>query len=458
MQILNIWKENIRWLVLFTLFLFFACYPKERLYYIAPSLLPNTKPEMKTAGYWISRNPYPDKLIMTPKEIKCFNTYIRDELKLVKDISNYPQTMEREEILTLLEKTFHYIVKKHYYKANGKKASFNFFKKIKENMNLSSIPEKINVCFGFIVRYANQRLLPTNQALYRKKGDIEFDRLQNSALDIGTPLAILHISKDKKWYFVESPLSIGWVEVDKVAICSLEELKQYLNPDKFIVVIKPKADIFLNPSLTFHYGYVRMGVKFPLKKEDKEIVEIIIPKRKKDGTLKLILAYMKKKDVHKGYLPYTPRNIIEQAFSLLNAPYGWGGMYGEQDCSRFIQEIFATVGINMPRNSTDQAKVGELIARFDEKTKEEEKIKIILSRAIGGITTLRLKGHIMLYLGSVNGRPYVIHETWGYKEKGFLRDRVRVINKVVISDLSLGKDSKNGSLLKRIDTVRLIKR
>ena len=167
---------------------------------------------------------------------------------------------------------------------------------------------------------------------------------------------------------------------------------------------------------------------------------------------------MKKKDVHKGYLPYTPRNIIEQAFSLLNAPYGWGGMYGEQDCSRFIQEIFATVGINMPRNSTDQAKVGELIARFDEKTKEEEKIKIILSRAIGGITTLRLKGHIMLYLGSVNGRPYVIHETWGYKEKGFLRDRIRVINKVVISDLSLGKDSKNGSLLKRIDTVRLIKR
>ncbi len=42
---------------------------------------------------------------------------------------------------------------------------------------------------------------------------------------------------------------------------------------------------------------------------------------------------------------------------MLNQPYGWGDMYGEQDCSRFLQMVFATVGIMLPRDSKDQAQV-----------------------------------------------------------------------------------------------------
>ena len=66
---------------------------------------------------------------------------------------------------------------------------------------------------------------------------------------------------------------------------------------------------------------------------------------------------MNEEDVHPGFLPYTARNIYKQALVMLNQPYGWGDMYGEQDCSRFLQMVFATVGIMLPRDSKDQAQV-----------------------------------------------------------------------------------------------------
>ncbi len=53
---------------------------------------------------------------------------------------------------------------------------------------------------------------------------------------------------------------------------------------------------------------------------------------------------------------------------MLNQPYGWGDMYGEQDCSRFLQMVFATVGISLPRDSKDQAQVSNSVVDFDEKS------------------------------------------------------------------------------------------
>ena len=146
---------------------------------------------------------------------------------------------------------------------------------------------------------------------------------------------------------------------------------------------------------------------------------------------------------------------MEQAFKLLNEPYGWGGMHGEQDCSRFLQEVFATVGINFPRNSSQQAQIGRPLAQFDTKMSEAERLKV-LREAVGGITILPMPGHIMLFLGMVDERPYAIHATWGYREKIGREESSRVINRVAVSDLSLGEGTLKGSLLRRLKSVVLI--
>ncbi len=66
---------------------------------------------------------------------------------------------------------------------------------------------------------------------------------------------------------------------------------------------------------------------------------------------------------------------------------------------------------------------------------------------------LTMKGHILMYLGSVDGVPYAIHATSGYREQADDKDHMRVLMKVVVSDLSLGEGSARGSLLKRLKKV-----
>ena len=148
------------------------------------------------------------------------------------------------------------------------------------------------------------------------------------------------------------------------------------------------------------------------------------------------------------------RNIIEQAFKLLNEPYGWGDMFGEQDCSGFICEVFSTFGITLPRNSGTQAKIGDIRGKFNDSTSVNEKINVIKEKGIPGVTLLRKNGHIMLYLGLYNDNPYIIHETWAYPKKLGLKERKILINKVVVSDLFLlGENTSAGSPIERINVI-----
>jgi len=428
-----------------------------RLYFAAPTLLPGTERRMKTPGFWLSRHPFPDKLILSPDDLKDLNLYIEDELKLRRDITGIALRFSGEEISSGLKDTLNRFHKRGLYLANGKKASPAFYQKIKENLNLDGISSEIKTRFGFVISYVDQRILPAKVGLYAKRKDIDFDELQNSALDIGTPLAVLHKSLDDKWYYAIGPLSLGWVEAEKVALCRLGQLKNFLEHPSFVVVIKAKGDIFLNPSLSDYYDYARMGARFPLcGKGDMGVAKVAIPFRKEDGTFFQKTAYIRKDEVHQGHVPYTARNVIRQAFELLNTPYGWGGMYGEQDCSRFIQEIFATVGIALPRNSSQQARVGFLLEEFDRDSTEQEKIDGLARRGIGGITLLYLRGHIMLFLGMVDDSPYAIHSIWAYRQKAGRGNIIRVVNRVAVSNLSLGKGSKKGSLLERLKMVRII--
>jgi len=303
--------------------------------------------------------------------------------------------------------------------------------------------------YGLVVHFASQRFLPTKEVLYESKGDFEFDQLQNSALDVGTPVAVVHTSTDGLWYYVMTDISDGWVEAKNIALGDVNQVKEFSKNNDFAVVIKPKADIFLNESMTDYYDYVRMGMRLPLSGVDAGRVTVDVPVMGADGSLAVQEAYMNAEDVNTGYLAFTARNIFKQALMMLNQPYGWGDMYGEQDCSRFLQMIFATVGIVLPRDSKNQAQVSSSIVDFDEKSDDAAKIAAIM-KSPAASTLLAMKGHIMLYLGTVNGKPYAIHDTTGFKKMEDDKEVTYAIDRVIISDLSLGQGSEKGSLLRRL--------
>ena len=442
--------------ILLPLFLM-GCTRTPAHYFIAPSELPNTDRTVNRPGYWIEKHPFPDRIILNATEIEKLNNFLINNLKVVRNIPLFPQTVSGKTLVSQLQEIVDTLSKRNYYGTDGRKASPFFYTLLLETMNIHAIPAEVSVRFGFITQYAHQRILPTKEGLYGKPGDTDFDELQNSALDIATPVAVLHNSSDNKWVYTVSPLSSGWIESGKIAYCDQESLKEYLVKKPFIVTTNAKNDLFCDPTLTDFYDYVRMGVTFPLVgKSPDGIYTILIPTREKNGALAIKHAYINKENVHNEYLSYSPRNMMQQSFKLLNAPYGWGGMYGEQDCSRFIQEVFSTAGIHMPRNSSDQARVGTLIAKFKSDTPIEEKHSVLNNSAIGGITLLYMKGHIMLYLGMRDNEPFAVHATWAYREKKGFSDTIRVINRVAVTDLDLGKGSRKGSFLKRLLSVRII--
>jgi len=459
------------------LLLFFVsgCVQQGHKPFAAPTLLPGTDRSMLTAGYWISRHPSPDALVLTAEQIAGLNRHIEKGLELAaakislgadQNIS-WPASCSGSDLAIALQKDMDRLRARPRYFSSGRQVPGAFYERMTEDMDLAAINPIMDSAIdpvidtaqislgGVVVRFSDQRILPTLEPLYGDPSEVDFDDLQNNALEMGTPLLLLHQTRDMKWTYVCSPSSSGWVESRHIARCSLEALEDFIHPDRFVVVLRPKVDIYRNPTLTYSEEYVQMGVRLPLIEVVENAYQVMIPISDSQGYLIKQQGYIQKNQVSEGYLPYTARNILQQAFEMLNAPYGWGGMYGEQDCSRYIQQIFATVGVNFPRNSADQAMVGKRVAEFDPDTPEIFKIRS-LDQASGGITVLYLKGHIMLYLGKTGFLPYTIHATWAYRVPDGNQDLTYKINRVAVTDLNLGKGSRNGSLLERLKSVRMV--
>jgi hypothetical protein len=181
------------------------------------------------------------------------------------------------------------------------------------------------------------------------------------------------------------------------------------------------------------------------------------PVRKEDGSCGLAKGFVIKSKALRGYLPYSQRNVVNQAFRMLDTPYSWGGESGWQDCSGFIQEVFMTFGIYLPRDSKEQEKVGLKIKAFDIGLSPHEKISVIKKDAVPGVTAMFLKGHVMLYLGMDRGEPYAIHNIWAYRENSGINEKLMLIKRVAVTDLKLGEGSANGSLIDRENSLSVIR-
>ncbi len=430
-----------------------SCSNKTALYYSGPDVLANVSSAMQHPGFWIARHPNPDQLLLDREGIATINNHIIDDLEMIQDIPSYPAKYDGRDLSEELQGRLGRISAKQSYLHSNIPATPFFFAQIQKNIGLKSIGETLQVSFGLTVHYTNQRRLPTSEPLYSEKDSSYFDKLQNNGLDIGTPLAILLRSTDGQWLYGVAPSSSGWIKETDVALCSQETVTDFLHSPSFIVTTAAKSDLFQDKQFLRYYDSVRMGVRLPMVGTSLyDSVRVKIPVRRDDGSLAMKQLFMQKKNTHFGYLPYTARNSINQAFAMLHEPYGWGGMNGRQDCSRFIKEIYATFGIALPRNSRGQAQVGRNIIG-EKEILPVEKSQALRTQAIGGATLLYMPGHVMLFLGMADNRAYVIHAIWGYRQKMLQGEEIRLLNRVLVSDLSLGGDTKKGSLFDRISSI-----
>jgi len=431
-------------LALLVSYLYLTAYNPE---YLDHSENPPLAPiEYRRPGFWISRHPAPDSLIMNPRQIEDFNARV---LKLGQI---YNMTFSRYDtqgwgFAEMMTANLRYARAKTDYHLDGSRIDKAFWEQLSENIDVKKFRATARPRFAFPVRFTSQRIIPTSEAILELADDPDFDYAQNSGADIGDPTIIFHESKDGKWLFGYNRASAGWYLKEDLCLLELEDWQAYKDTKSFVVTTSNKSDLWLDKEATDFYGFIRMGNSLPLLGIEGDYYRVALPSSEPKA------AYIHVRDAHPGYLPYTARNVYNQAFKLLNTPYGWGDMNGEYDCSGIIKQIFACFGIHLPRNGSQQSVSAIKLHQFkDEKNAAKE--QILIDKALPGITLLRFPGHIMLYLGAVDGKAYILHSTWGARTPGTGgKDLILVINKVVVSDLSLGEGSQKRSLLQRLSDI-----
>ncbi|MEM9068415.1 MAG: NlpC/P60 family protein [Myxococcota bacterium] len=162
--------------------------------------------------------------------------------------------------------------------------------------------------------------------------------------------------------------------------------------------------------------------------------------------------------------PLTRRAILTEAFALLDAPYGWGGHEGGRDCSRFLLDIFSTFGLHLPRHSGRQAVAGTFSLDVEGVPSGEK--ALLIDAALGkGVVLLHFPGHIMFYLGrNAEGAPMAIHSFSEYvspcegtaDEEGQPLETLHRVDRIAVSDLTLGDGSSRDDFLARVTKVVVI--
>ena len=429
-------------------------------FHAAKAQLPGVAQEMRAPGYWIARHPAPDKLVLDRESIVQLNREIRASSRAVSDLSGHSSRMGGEAIRSQIRAMHALVSGMKLFDGDGNRVGNDFWEKMTALEAVGRVPNSIAVRFAFATSFAHQRIVPSLQNLNKVATDTEFDELQNSGYDIGTPLVIYHESADGNWVFGATSLTTGWFMKSAVGFCSQSEWKAYQQSESFVVVTSSKADLWGDTSAHTYLGYQRMGCRLPLLGDSGFYYKVRLLRRDSSGDAVVIDAFVAKSDVHEGYLPYTPRNAITQAFRMLGEKYGWADMQGDWDCSSLLISIFRCFGIELPRNGANQAKSGNVVHTFSGGETASERRQIISEKATGGITLLNMKGHIVLYLGTVDKNPYVLHDAWAYRNANgdAIHQNVNVIGGTIVSGLDLGTGSEKGSLLTRLLKVTLISR
>lgn len=291
-----------------------------------------------------------------------------------------------------------------------------------DNMSLDTIEASDDRMFGLVVARADLRRLPTGQRVFERGGSLDIDRLQESALFPGTPVAVLHESRDTQWLFVQSENYAAWIRAEAVGIASRDEVMGYAErqPRRFISGSQVRT-VFQPESTEVSEKVLDMGSSFPLLADwplskpvngqgslGAWVVEL--PLRSASGILHFKPALIPKSaDTAPAPLAASRHSVIRQSFKFQGERYGWGHGYHGRDCSGFVSEVYRSLGIVLPRNTGDQqrSRSFERIA-FDPGMARAQRIERLKTLQIGDL--VYIPGHVMLVVGRDQHGPWVIHD------------------------------------------------
>jgi len=300
------------------------------------------------------------------------------------------------------------------YGENKKQHTKEWIERLAGNTNLETFP---NTGFRAITTVnTDLRELPTHKPHFssfnQAGGGYPFDHLQYSAMAANTPVFVSHLSQDKAWALAVSHYGNGWVPAVDIASVDQNFVSAWQS-GALIAAVQDEIPIYDEEGISRFLA--SFGWLFPKAGETADRYEILIAVGDENRKGLIKKASVEKKQAIVKPLKLTSSNLARLANELLHKPYGWGGLYGDRDCSATLKDLFAPFGIWLPRDSKDQAARETSMDLKALPPKEKE--KVILKDGIPFLTLIWMKGHIMLYIGDYRGRAVVFHNIWGVRTK-----------------------------------------
>lgn len=350
------------------------------------------------------------------------------------------------------------LLKKRFFGENMRPHSREWKEKLIRNSAPDSFPS-LDLP-GIILRTSSLRVLPTQKPAFRdfsRAGEgYPFDYMQNSAIWAGTPVRIRHVSRDGAWLLVETDWVYGWIRRFQVGLVDGEFMHSF-EKKKLGTVVRDRFPV--RDTRGDFLFFARVGMLLPVEKRDGRGFFCLAPAPGLNGYARLRTALLAERDLSMAPLELTPANMAAVSGRMMEEPYGWGGMYGNRDCSALMRDIFTPFGIWLPRNSSRQAETGRVISLED--LSRREKKAAIREFGVPFATLLHMPGHVGLYLGTYNGEPLLLHNMWGVKTKSLFGNEGRhVIGKTVITTLEPGAGlsdvDESGLLINRISGMNIL--
>jgi len=412
---------------------------------------------MRNADYWILRTQDADKLLMSAEDIAQFNAKIcANPATHCTDILAFADTVGAESVKNAISPQKKLLPKNF---VDGSRVTQNFLDSVVSECNIESISDSLKVRFAFANENLSVRALPTAKASYKTLKNQLFDRYTVSSIKVWEPLAVLHSSASGKWCFVRAKNCEGWVRSEGLAFCDRQTLEKYIAMP-FIVVTDAK--IYPREGLAGKRWEMLLGTRLPLSENQNTVVGevashtsyvVLLPENDENGNFKTReLLIPQSADIHEGWLDYTQANLLRIAFKLLGEPYGWGGDFAQWDCSALIHDVYSVFGFDLPRNSAVQTRIPSFHADT-KKYSDIEKEKLLSTLPAGAF--VQMPGHIMLYIGTARGKPYILHEAYALYKDSNKKDEL-LMNCAVVSDMELYR-SNGKKVISCIENINAIK-
>ena len=445
-------------MIIATAMIFSAALTYADLYKRAPEALPGTIPEMLDHAYWIERMDNPDEVILSPETIQRMNDDYVEKMsspepfrgahpdRLPKDdkanrldrwpgrflvmpdirsmkpaiISSITKEKIREDIDFLRVQKYGNFLAVEY--------SDSEIDALEDDMAIDLVPDEVVFRDGIAVRTTRLRVVPSfspGQMGLMNSGKYRWDLWTANLVKIGKPVVVLHASQSGVYVFVLSEEGYGWVESQDIAFGHITEIKEYNNPEDFIVCTGDRVPFYSDKRCRYASGWLRMGERVPIASRANPRI-INIPVRSLNGKVRTETAWLAEDaEINIGWLPYTRRNIVETAFKLIDNPYDWTMAYFGRNHETTYRDIFACFGFKLPFHGSLFTHFGNNNTVVQPDIGREKQYGMILENE-PFVTLQCSRSNIRILLGEYNGEPIAFNTNgYGYTDENGIEYEIK---------------------------------